>query len=82
MRDLMKNASRRGAAAGTARNAGVAGAVELLTPERVSEMLGISKAMVYKMVRNGDMEAVRIGRLVRFTPESIGRMVDRFTVNA
>lgn len=49
----------------------------LLTPERVAQMLGVSKAMVYKLVRKGQLEAVHVGRLVRFTRENYRQFVDR-----
>lgn len=49
----------------------------LLTPEYVADMLGVSKAMVYKLVRNGELEAVHIGRLVRFTRDNYRHFVDR-----
>lgn len=49
----------------------------LLTPERVAEMLGVSKAMVYKLVRNGELEAIHIGRLVRITRENYRRFVSQ-----
>lgn len=49
--------------------------VGLLTPEHVAEKLGVSKAMVYKLVRNGQLDAVHVGRLVRIVPDSYRRFI-------
>jgi excisionase family DNA binding protein len=37
----------------------------LLTPAKVAEILQISKAMAYMILKRGDLPAVRIGSLVR-----------------
>lgn len=50
--------------------------VGLLTPKDIAQRLSVSDAMVYKMVREGDLEAVHIGRLVRIRPESYERLLD------
>lgn len=50
---------------------------ELLTPKRVAAKLQISTAMVYKMVREGKLEALHIGRLVRIRPESYEKLLDK-----
>lgn len=49
--------------------------IGLLTPEHVAEKLGVSKAMVYKLVRNGQLDAVHVGRLVRIVPDSYRRFI-------
>lgn len=38
----------------------------VLTCAQVAELLGVSKARVYRMAREGDLPAVRYGRSVRF----------------
>lgn len=53
--------------------------VGLLTPEHVAEKLGVSKAMVYKLVRNGQLDAVHVGRLVRIVPDSYRRFIGQRT---
>lgn len=55
---------------------------ELLTPKRVAAKLQISTAMVYKMVREGELEALHIGRLVRIRPESYERLLDKLAETA
>ncbi|MEC1718215.1 helix-turn-helix transcriptional regulator [Schinkia azotoformans] len=44
---------------------------ELLKPEEVASILKISKYTVYEMVKRGDLEAIRIGRKMRFDPATI-----------
>lgn len=44
---------------------------DLLKPEEVASILKISKYTVYEMVKRGDLQAIRIGRKMRFDPETI-----------
>lgn len=44
---------------------------DLLKPEEVASILKISKYTVYEMVKRGDLEAIRIGRKMRFDPATI-----------
>lgn len=44
---------------------------DLLKPEEVASILKISKYTVYEMVKRGDLEAIRIGRNMRFDPAMI-----------
>lgn len=53
--------------------------IGLLTPEHVAEKLGVSKAMVYKLVRNGQLDAVHVGRLVRIVPDSYRSFIGQRT---
>lgn len=46
---------------------------DLLKPEEVAGILKISKYTVYEMVKRGDLQAIRIGRKMRFDPEEIER---------
>jgi len=50
--------------------------VGLLTPKDIAQRLSVSDAMVYKMVREGDLEADHIGSLVRIRTESYERLLD------
>jgi excisionase family DNA binding protein len=43
----------------------------LLKPEEVSEILQISKSMVYKLIRRGLLPAVHIGKTVRVKPSEL-----------
>lgn len=48
----------------------------LLTVKELAELLRVSTAMVYRLVRQGDIEAIRIGRLVRFRPDTYLRLIE------
>ena len=54
----------------------------LLTPKIVAKRLQISIDMVYKLVREGDLEAIHIGRLLRIKPESYEKLLDRLATKA
>lgn len=56
--------------------------VGLLTPKHIAKKLNVSDAMVYKMVREGKLGAVHIGRLVRIKPESYARLLEERTTKA
>ena len=38
-----------------------------MTLEEVAELLGVNYQLIYKLVRNGELPAVRIGRIYRIT---------------
>ncbi len=49
---------------------------ELLTPQKVAEILKIKPARVYEAVRDGRLSAVRItGKLIRFRPRDVERFI-------
>lgn len=54
----------------------------LYTPEEVAEMLNISLSMVYKLVRNKEIDHIRIGRSVRFTEQAINEYLFDNSVEA
>lgn len=37
----------------------------MLRPDEVAELLGLSRAMVYRLLRQGELPCVRLGRAVR-----------------
>lgn len=43
----------------------------LLTPNDVCELLGLSRAFVYKAAKKGSLPCVRFGRAVRFDPADV-----------
>ena len=43
----------------------------LLRPEEAAMILGVSKGLVYEMVRRGDLASVRCGRLLRIPRSAI-----------
>ena len=46
-------------------------AVRLLTPKEVGERLAVSVSMVYKLLRIGDLPAIRVGRLPRIAEDDL-----------
>jgi excisionase family DNA binding protein len=47
----------------------------LMDVQDVAAFLHVSKSMVYKLAASGDLPAVRIGRLVRFTRRGVDSFV-------
>lgn len=43
----------------------------MFTAEEAAEQLGIGRTMMYRLLRNGDIESVRIGRLRRVPASAI-----------
>lgn len=43
----------------------------LLTAEEVADRLGVSRSWVYAAVRSGEIPHLKLGRYVRFRPETI-----------
>jgi excisionase family DNA binding protein len=63
-----------------------ANAVELKTEQpkkllldivEVCEMLGCSRALVYTLLRRGELRSVKLGRATRFRPADVEGLVDR-----
>jgi excisionase family DNA binding protein len=48
----------------------------LLTPEKIAEALGVSLAMVYKIIRQGLLPVVRIGTSVRVKPQDLDAYIE------
>ncbi len=49
----------------------------LLDVPEVCEMLGCSRALVYTLIRKGDLRPVKLGRSTRFRPADVENLVDR-----
>jgi excisionase family DNA binding protein len=47
----------------------------LLTPEQAATLLAIGRTKVYELLRNGDLESVRIGSSRRFPSEALEEYV-------
>jgi len=43
----------------------------LLTAEEVAPLLGVSRSMVYKLRRTGELPAAKVGSLLRFHPDAV-----------
>lgn len=54
----------------------------LLSPKRVAEELNVSIWTVYRMVRRGDLVAIRVGRLLRIPESSLEAFLDLRRVRA
>lgn len=48
-----------------------ASALKLLTIEDVSAQLSLSPATIWRKIRSGEIESVKVGRARRFTPEAV-----------
>lgn len=49
----------------------------LLTVEEVAEALQVGRCMVYDLLRTGQLESVKIGRLRRVRPEALREFTSR-----
>jgi excisionase family DNA binding protein len=50
---------------------------KLLRPPQVATYLGVSRAKAYQLIAQGDIPAVRIGRLVRVLRSDLDEFVER-----
>ena len=54
-----------------------AGPERLLTADEVAAILGVPRTLVYALVRNGEMPAVRVGeRYIRFRSAALARWIE------
>ena len=49
---------------------------ELLTVDEVAEILYLGKNTVYGLLRSGELQAIRFGRVWRIPKESIKKMIN------
>ena len=49
----------------------------LLSPHEVAERLSISRWTVYKMLGDGRIQSIKIGRLVRIPDSEVSRIVEQ-----
>jgi len=49
----------------------------LLTVEEAADRLGIGRTLMYALVKEGDVESVRIGRLRRIPADALSAYLDR-----
>lgn len=49
----------------------------LLTVAEVAERLRLGRSTIYRLVADGDLEAVQIGRAVRFEPAAVNAFIAR-----
>ncbi|MGO8820448.1 MAG: helix-turn-helix domain-containing protein [Desulfomonilaceae bacterium] len=48
---------------------------QLMNRTQAAKMLGISMSLFGKLVRRGDLPAIRLGRVYRFDPEQIAEWI-------
>ncbi len=48
---------------------------KLLRGREVAEILGISKALAYRLISQGSLPAVKFGRTVRVRPEDLDKFI-------
>jgi len=53
----------------------------MFTAEEAAQQLGIGRTMMYRLIRNGDIESVRIGRLRRVPAAAIQDYAARLATN-
>jgi excisionase family DNA binding protein len=50
--------------------------LDLLTPDDVCALLKVKKSWLYDTVESGALEAVRLGKQLRFRPSAVERYLD------
>jgi excisionase family DNA binding protein len=56
--------------------------LHLLTPDDVCALLKVKKSWLYDAVENGALEAIRLGKQLRFRPSALVRYLDERASNA
>ena len=51
--------------------------LDLLTPDDVCALLKVKKSWLYDAVENGTLEAIRLGKQLRFRPSALIRYLDQ-----
>ena len=56
--------------------------LDLLTPDDVCALLKVKKSWLYDTVENGAIEAIRLGKQLRFRPSALSRYLEDRANNA
>ena len=56
--------------------------LDLLTPDDVCALLKVKKSWLYDAVESGELEAIRLGKQLRFRPSALVRYLDERASNA
>ena len=51
--------------------------MKLLTPSQVAALLGVSRPMIYKLMKAKELDIVRVGTSPRFEPQAIQDYIER-----
>ena len=54
----------------------------LLTVEEAAERIGICRSKMFKLIRQGDVKSVKVGRLRRVTPAALQDFVQQLSASA
>jgi excisionase family DNA binding protein len=54
----------------------------LLTVEEAADRVGICRSNMFKLIRQGDVQSVKVGRLRRVTPAALEEFVRRLGASA
>ena len=49
----------------------------LLTVREASQILRINRYLIYRLARDRDLPAIRVGRMVRFRPEDLREWIEK-----
>lgn len=63
------------------KEGGVKKLSEIMTPSEVAERLKVTERTIYKYLANGELEAVKIGRVWRITQEQLKSFLEKKTQN-
>ena len=55
--------------------------LDLLTPDEVCALLKVKKSWLYDAVESGALEAIRLGKQLRFRPSALTRYLDQRVSN-
>ncbi len=55
--------------------------LDLLTPDNVCALLKVKKSWLYDAVENGALEAIRLGKQLRFRPSALVRYLEERVSN-
>ena len=45
--------------------------LNMLSPEQVADIMNVSKETVYRMVRRGDYDSLKLGRIIRIPKDCV-----------
>ena len=49
----------------------------LLRPEEAAEALGLSRSTLYELLRQGDIDSIKVGRARRISPRALYEFIER-----
>lgn len=50
---------------------------EYMSLEEVAEMLGVTYQLIYRLVRSGELPAIRLGKLYRVSRDDLGKYLEQ-----